>query len=291
MYAERMAKMNIRTIPAIFIALVLLAGAAVAETPKEIATESPSGMSCLVNMKNVLEPVEPTLRRVVLTSVTKVGKDEVIMGQAFKKFPDGRRMILTILAPEGLKGMTNLYWEQDNQVMIWTYSPAVRRIRKLEGGIGPEDTFLKTDFTYSDIGLIPLPKVCMLLEQSEHMGIKAYKVEEKVNKAQADTQGYSRIVTWVGVDSLLPLQRDYYDFAGRLWKSLFFKEVLNVNHKSTPLLIQMKNVQTGTYTNFKITALIDNAHLPDELFVPAKLANTSSSPLWEKLTQSNKSEK
>jgi len=36
---------------------------------------------------------------------------------------------------------------------------------------------------------------------------------------------YSRIITWIGTDSLLPLQRNYYALNSELWKMETFEDV------------------------------------------------------------------
>ena len=265
---------------AIIITVVFLISPAIAEPQKTIAVaESPSGMVCVTKMKDAFEPARSSLRRVVVSTTDQYGeKVQFIAGQAYKTFPDGKRMILVMLEADGAKGITYLFWDRKNRIDKWVYLPYIRRVREIKG-TQAYDSFLGTEFTVSDIGLIPIPEACELVEVTEHAGVKAYKVEEKVLGGLY----YSRITTWITTDSFLPLQRDYYDIAGQLWKSAFFKEVTTIDKVPTPLLIEMKDLQSGNVTEFKISNVVYDATIPDEFFDPKQLSKVANSPLWWKV--------
>lgn len=263
---------------AIMITIVLAVTPAMSEPQKPIAVaELPSGIVCVTKMKDAFEPGRSSLRRVVVSTTDQYGeKVQFIAGQAYKTFPDGKRMVLAMLEPEGARGITYLFWERQNRLDKWVYLPFIRRVREIKG-IQTYDHFLGTEFTVSDIGLIPIPEACELVEVTEHAGVKAYKVEEKVLGGLY----YSRIITWITTNSFLPLQRDYYDIAGRLWKTAFFKEVTTIDKVPTPLLIEMKDLQSGYVTDFKITNVVYDANIPDEFFDLKQLSKVANSPLWK----------
>ena len=268
--------------------LMLMSGFVTFVTGRASAEDkAPSGLKCLATMKNVLEPAQPTLRRVVLSHMHKNGEISVqVIGQAYKNFPDGKRMVLFFLEPEAMTGLTYLYLERDKQIKIYAYIGAIRRVREYEGTdmTRTDGAFLGTDFTNSDIGLVQLPKECELIESSTFMGVKAYKVKEKVEKISPDPLlYYSSIETWVDADTFLPLQRNYFDGAGKLWKSMFFREYVNINNMNVPLRLEMKDIQRGTYTDLRITNVINDIAIPDEIFDPEKLAEVSKSSLWKML--------
>ena len=269
----------------IIITVVFSVSPAIAEPQKTIAVaEPPSGIVCVTKMKDAFEPGRSSLRTVVISTTDQHGeKVQFIAGQAYKTFPDGKRMVLAMLDGEGARGITYLFWDRKNRLDTWVYLPYIRRVREIKG-TQTYDSFLGTEFTVSDIGLIPIPEACELVEVTEHAGVKAYKVEEKVLGGIY----YSRIITWIKTDSFLPLQRDYYDIAGRLWKTAFFKEVTTIDKVPTPLLIEMKDLQSGYVTDFRITSVATDVDIPDkffnfsgEFFHPRQLSKAVNSPLWK----------
>jgi hypothetical protein len=266
---------------AIIITVVFSACPAIAEPQKEIVVaESPSGMVCVMKMKDAFRPGHSCLRRLVVSTKDQYGrKAEYIAGEAYKTFPDGKRMVLVMLEPKDVKGTTYLFSEQENRLGYWVYFPYIKRVRELTG-IQAYDSLFGTEFTISDIGLIPVPAECELVEVTTYAGVKAYKVQEKVSGGGY----YSRIITWISTDSFLPLRRDYYDTAGRLWKTTFFQEVTAINKIPMPLLIQMKDLQSGYTTDLDISNVVLDATVPDEFFDPTQLSKVADFPLWKDYT-------
>jgi hypothetical protein len=107
--------------------------------------------------------------------------------------------------------------------------------------------------------------------------VRAYKVEEAIPQ---DRAYYSRIVTWVAADSMLPLQKDYYDVAGALWKTEVFEDVSVIDGAPTPLHITMHDVQARTRTELKIQHVRYDIEIADELFDPFRLPQVAEAQLW-----------
>jgi hypothetical protein len=180
-----------------------------------------------------------------------------------------------------------LFWDRKDQPNKWVYIPTIRRVLEITPLLGYQP-FLGTEFTVSDIGFIPVPQVCELVEVTNLAGgYKAYKVEENV----LDGVYYSRIITWITTDSFLPIQRDYYDKAGKLWMTDLFKEVTTIDKVAIPLLIERKDLQRGYSTSIRITNVATDVNIPDkffdfpdEFFHPKQLSKAVNSPLWKIIT-------
>ena len=269
--------------------MLVASTAAIAETPKNAAVASAlTGMACLINMKNSLEPTTPTLRRSIITSTTPNGiKNEMVIGDAYKRLPDGKRLLLvTLQEPAALRGVTFLFIQKDaGELVIWVYSPAVRRTREISGSDFAQayEAFLGTDFTISDIGLIVLPKTCQMVEKKEFSGNPAYRIEEKV---AAPNTAYSRIMSWIAAETFLPFQRNYFDMSGMLWKTLTLKKVLGVNRQNIPILAEMKNLKRNTTTTIEVTNIITDANIPNDYFDPNQLSKAADFPLIKALNSS-----
>ena len=255
---------------------VLVAGSVVVSLAQ---AEPPNVAGIVAQMKAVFEPARPSIRKV---SISVSGDKEVnntqwVVGEARKNFTDGKRTLIVILEPHSLRGSAFLFWEQGEQGdRLWTYFPELGGMREIIG-VDAYDHFLHTDFTYADLGLVSRPGRYRLLGEEEHDSTPAYKIDE----APKERWYYSRVVTWVDTESLLPLERDLYDQAGRLWKKILFDHVTPINGIPTPLRIRMVDVQQERSTELLLSGVRYDVELPDELFDPDGLPQVIASPLWE----------
>jgi outer membrane lipoprotein-sorting protein len=246
--------------------------------PRIAAAAPPDVMTLMKQMKEVFEPMRPSTRKVVISMNDKGETVQWTAGQARKELPDGKRMVMVMLAPESVRGIAYAVAEpKDKPSTMWMYLPAIRRVR----GLTPVDTyehFLGTDFTYADLGFVRLHERYRLLGEETHNGVRAYKIEEAVPQERAY---YSRIITWVAADSLLPLQRDYYDVAGKLWKTELFEQVAVIDSVPTPLRIRMTDVQGGTSTEINVSEVRYGVDIPDAVFDPERLPQVVEHALWK----------
>ncbi|HJY84246.1 MAG TPA: outer membrane lipoprotein-sorting protein [Candidatus Binatia bacterium] len=249
-----------------------------AVTPAVVAAAPPDVMTIVRQMKEVFEPARPSTRKVVISMSAEGEKIQWVAGQARKEFPDGKRMVMVMLDPPGVRGMAYLIAEPKNKpTRIWAYSPAIRRVRSLVP-VDAYEHFLGTDFTYADLGFVRLHEKYRLLGEEDHAGVHAYKVEEQVPQERAY---YSRLITWVAVDSMLPLQRDYYDGAGELWKTEIFEQVSVIDGVPTPLRIRMNDVQEHSGTELNVSEVRYGVDIPpDAVFDPKRLPQVATHSLW-----------
>ena len=154
--------------------------------------------------------------------------------------------------------------------------PVLRRVREL-AGVDAYEHFLGTDFTYADLGFVRLHPQYRLLGEEDHGGKQTYKSEESVPQERAY---YSRVITWVSKDSMLPVQRDYYDAAGTLWKTELLEEE-TIDGVPTPIRMQMKDLQAKSNTELRVRDVRYDVEVPDALFDPVKLSTAASSPVWQ----------
>lgn len=244
----------------------------------------PEAGSVLGRMKELLEPEGPSLRRIVLKVISKspyTGKVETVekvAGMAVKDFPDGKRMLLVMLEPDDVKGMAFLIRERKDQTdVMWVYLPSIRRVREIKP-IDQYEPFLGTDFTYADLGFLKLHGRYKILGEEEHNGVRAYKIEEKVPESMVY---YSKTITWVAADSMLPIERDYYDPAGDLMKKENFQVASVVNGVPTALQFSMKDVEQDSSTEMNTSEVDYGMTLPDKLFDPKQLPVISTHGIWK----------
>jgi hypothetical protein len=239
----------------------------------------PNALTIVQGMKRALEPERPSTRTLVLAMRSADGSStEWTAREARKKLPDGKRILTVILEPDDVAGVAFLIWEQkDAPDKQWIYLPAVRRVRRLTP-VSAYESFLGTDFTFADLGFVSLRgRKFSLLGEETVAGVPAYKVQETL---AGSVFYYSRIVTWVAKDSMLPLRRDYYDAGNRLWKTELFQDIATIDGTPTVLLMRMEDKQQYTSTEFRVSRVRYDAAIPDELFDPDRLPQASKHPLW-----------
>jgi outer membrane lipoprotein-sorting protein len=136
--------------------------------------------------------------------------------------------------------------------------------------------FMDTDFTYADLGFVDRHGSYRLLGEEVHDEAQTYKVE-LVPKQQAF---FSRIITWVAKDTMLPMQRDYYDVAGWLWKTMTFGDVKVIENIPTPLRLIMHDVQQSTSTTITYSDVDYGVDIPNTFFDPEHLPQTVEARFW-----------
>jgi outer membrane lipoprotein-sorting protein len=261
------------------VVFALLAALIVASLP--VAAQAPPDAKTLVmQMKEAFEPTRPSTRKVII-SVSDMGQTLQFVGRsARKKLADGKRQVIVMMEPLDVRGTAILMSEPKDPTtpsVLWIYSPVIRRVRKLVP-IDAYDHFLDTDFTYADLGYVRLHDRYKMLGAAEVKGVKAYKIEEKI--PQEDWY-YSRVVTYIAAGNKLPLQRDYYDPGGSLWKTEVFDSITDIDGSPTVLHALMKDVQAQTSTDLAVSEVRYDVDVPDSIFDPMKLGQLADHPLWQ----------
>ena len=193
-----------------------------------------------------------------------------------KDFDDGKRALMVLLEPESLKGSAYLFWQLKNKpIMEWIYSPAVRRVRKLTA-IMAYNPFMGTDFTWADFDIKDPGGEHKILEEIVTADKKFYKIET----IPAENWYYSRIVSRISMDNFLPVQREYYDNTGKIWKVKTFEKVVVLKTIPMPLLIRMQNKVYNQSTELIISDVcFDAPYIKKEMFDPKKLSEAAFSPV------------
>jgi len=246
--------------------------------PPSPAATSPvlDGTTIAQRMRAALEPSRSSIRKLTFTVSGEGETTQIVTGQARSGLFDGGRTLTVVLAPQDAKGFALLVESHHDQPDFqWLWVPPIRRLRKLIPAEA-NDAFLHTDFTYADLGAVRRDTSYSVLGTEDRAGVKAYKLE-----SIPEQKWYlSRIITWVAIDNFLPLERNFFDPAGTLYKVERFHDVTNVDGVPTPFRIRMENVQSKTTTEMVVSDLRFDASLPAELLDPEHLREAAQSPSW-----------
>jgi outer membrane lipoprotein-sorting protein len=237
-------------------------------------------MKIVKDMKEVFEPKQASVRKIDI-SVSGEARLETrwMARKASMTFPEGKRTLFVMLEPRDVRGNALIIEEKkDKSGVKWVYVPLVRRVRKIVP-VTAYEPFLNTDFTFADLGYVEYKGTYELLGDEKRAGEPVHKVAFRPENPWY----YSRVVTWVSKGTHLPLERDYYDVKGRLWKRETFEQATIINGIPTPLRIQMRDVQNEMTSVFDVSEVRFDLDIPKDLFSPKMLPKAADSPFWKKL--------
>jgi hypothetical protein len=192
-------------------------------------------------------------------------------------------MLTVVLAPPDAKGMAFLDKQKlhSTSTFKYAYLPATKRVLEFSPVEG-YDTYFATDFTYQDLGFVALGGGGeKLVGTDTRDGKKVYKLEDH----PINSPYYSKVISYVATDTLLPVERDFYDRAGRLYKTEHCT-VETVDGVPTITKIVMDNVNSGGSSEIDVTKVIPNKQPPADLFDPKRLPEVADHPFWKTVTQS-----
>jgi outer membrane lipoprotein-sorting protein len=181
------------------------------------------------------------------------------------------RLVVRFDTPADIKGTSFLQVEHiDGDDDLWIYLPALKKSRRLVAS-NKKDSFVGSDFSYGDISLPKVDQYRHSLLKTEKMnGVDCFVVESvPASDAVRANSGYSKKVTWVRSDNFVEGKVEYYDLAGRLWKTqtvLRPEQVDPQKGRWFPLHREMLNHQNGHRTVITATKLVPGISVPDETF-------------------------
>jgi hypothetical protein len=240
---------------------------------------SPDAGTLIQKMRDALEPARASTRKVTIVLNAVAPETETVewtAGQARKRLADGRRILTVMLAPASERGIALLVQEQQKKADVqWFYLPAVRRTRALVRADAYQ-SFLNTDFTYTDLGFVTQDARYKVVGNETRDGIASTKIEG----TPREQWYYSRFVFWIANDTSLPLREEFYDPSGSLWKVETWGVVTRIDGTPVPLQVRMEDVRQGGSTELRVSDVVWDRELPDDLFDPRKLRDVATSPVW-----------
>jgi hypothetical protein len=233
----------------------------------------------MAKAKAALEPARPSTRKLTIHINMGSASGRATQWNAVEArgmFHDANWLLIVMQSPPGAKGIASLTREKAGErTVTWDYLPVVGRVREI-APVGSFEAFVDTDFTYADLGLFDVRGKHKLLGEEDRAGVKAYKI---VGISPDDAYD-SKIVTWVAATNFLPVERDFYDKAGRLWKVEQYEDVKDVQNVPTVMKLKMEDKQAGTSSEIEFSDVHYDAKIPTELFDPQKPAVAADHSAW-----------
>ncbi|MCD4812349.1 outer membrane lipoprotein-sorting protein [bacterium] len=202
-----------------------------------------------------------------MTLVNKRGRKRIreIISYS-KEYGRDSKSIMVFKAPADVKGTGFLQFDYDDPKKDddkWLYMPALRKTRRISGA-GKNDYFMGSDFTYDDMGNRNIDEdIFQLLKEEEREGNKCW-VLQAVSKDK--DYMYSKKISWINKDNLMPIYVEYYGRQGRLLKTLHILEIKQVDGFWTIMKMKMENKVRKHSTILEFSDVQYNQDLKDSLF-------------------------
>ena len=182
------------------------------------------------------------------------------------------KKIMFVTYPGDVKGTGFLTWDYDNTDKVddkWLYLPAMKKTRRISGKSSKTDYFMGSDFTYDDMSTRSVDEEKHTFVREETFDGHRCWVVESVPYGKDDI--YTRRVTWIRQDCLIPVKAEYYDKLNKLHRSLTISNIEKVQGFWTMHSMQMENVQTGHQTLIRMSNQKFNVKVSPNLFTVSKL--------------------
>lgn len=163
------------------------------------------------------------------------------------------KKIMFFTYPGDVKGTGFLTWDYDEigkDDDKWLYLPSLKKNRRISGSSAKKDYFMGTDFTYDDMGSRNVDEDIHELVGEENINNRVCWKIVSTSKDKRDI--YSKKISWIRKDCLIPEKVDYYDRMGKLHRQLVFSNINKIEGFWIAQQLVMTNVQTKHKTTLEV---------------------------------------
>lgn len=199
-----------------------------------------------------------TRERTILSYSLDLGKDS--------------KSIMFFQSPADVKGTGFLSWQYDDPDHDddkWLYLPAMKKVRRISGSSARKENFMGSDFTYDDMGGRSVEEDEHKLIREESVdGFPCWVVESIPRESDAV---YSRRISWIRQDALIPVKVEFYDRMGELLKTLVASGISRESGFWTVRNMEMINHQRNHRTKIILQTIEYDLVMNESLFTVPSL--------------------
>lgn len=223
-----------------------------------------SAEEAYARMNAALAPARTLLSRAYLAVWLEDEQTQVYEALVARKgFANQARTTVVILEPEFVAGVRTLWGTRraDGTPVEAVYRPVDQRVTEI-APVMPDDPLLGSNFTRADLGFVGRGELELRLVGERKLNLNDTLVVEAKPR---DSWYYSRILTWIDTRTWLPVKREYYDRAGRLWKRAEYQGTV---FEDTPVVIRisMEDLQSLTRSELVMSRVRFGGAKDDVLF-------------------------
>lgn len=248
----------------LIIITLLLSCTVAGQNPKEISRRSADAIA--------LGSMEMTTTLKIMDAKGNTRSRTINM--ASKKFGDVTKMMMKFTDPADVKGTSILIFDyEDRADEMWIYMPALKKTRRVVSNEKGKN-FMGSEFTNSDMSKPNIDDFEYKIISSENLNGKACHVIEAVpvSAEAAQSNGFSKKISYIDKDNYLCYKIEYYDLKGKLLKSQIigdYRPVEGGNYFYYEM--EMKNEQNGRKSVLKTDKFKAQSQLSEAQFSSSNL--------------------
>lgn len=177
------------------------------------------------------------------------------------------KSIMFFQSPADVSGTGFLSWQYDDPSKDddrWLYLPAMKKVRRISGSSARKENFMGSDFTYDDMGGRNVDEDDHRLLREEPMsGMACWVIESLPRESDAS---YSKKITWIRKDALIPVRVEFYDRMGSHLKTLTASGVTLDGNYWTTRKLEMINHQRDHRTIITMDEIEYDLDLDETVF-------------------------
>lgn len=180
----------------------------------------------------------------------------------------GDKQLSEYIYPKRVKGVKILMLNDGDD--IWSFSPRTRRTRHLASH-AKKQKVMGSDFTYEDLGGGKMSEKYKgkIVKEEQYDNILCYVLDLTPTPKGPS---YDKIIAWVGKDDFYGRKIDFYqDNGNKPFKTLYLKNIQNVDGHLVAMEMTMKNNEDGGITHNKINKADFNTVISGQTFKPDTL--------------------
>lgn len=250
-----------------------------------IALQSISNAQLLPNFSTIVKNTNErddgqfVTQTTTLELINRRGKKKIQVAKSFRKYyGKDKAQVFFYQSPTNIKGTAFLTFDYiDKEDDRWLYLPALRKTRRISGS-EKGDYFLGTDLTYEDINLGS--KISETDYNHKVLGTEiidgheCYVMENipKTDKLKKELQ-YSKTKSWVDGEIWMVRKVEYWDLQGNPLKTLYLKDIKNIDGIWTASTLHVKNHKTNHQTYLRLSNIDYKTPIDDDIFTEESLVN------------------
>ncbi len=230
-----------------------------------LSAQELTGKNIMLKSKNREKPKSSSYKLEMIL-INQRGSKRVREVLAYKKdYGTDEKSVMVFLKPADVKGVGYLsvsYNEEGKSDDRWLYMPSLKKTRRITGSSSNDD-FMGTDFTYDDMSGHNIEDYQYTLQGEENvMSKQCWKIEA----IPSVRSNYSKYISWVDQESLIPIKAEFYDKQGKLLKVMNVQRLEKIEGIWTISKVEMENIQKKHKTIIETRKIEYNKNIKDELF-------------------------
>ncbi len=149
---------------------------------------------------------------------------------------------------------------------LWMYLPSIEKTQKISGHMLRQG-LMGSDFSYEDMmetATMRLQYTATVLGAEVSEGRPCWKLEMK---AKEKNVAYSRRLTWVDQETLIPIRQELYALSGMLLKTWTMSDIQTYGTRRFPShMVIESSLEKGASTDVRFTEMVFSVALEEEVF-------------------------